>query len=532
VGIKDLQTLASTAVSRRATRQSVSADSLHAVVDGLLALNPDRGTQSKLKKYRKLVERRCANLHAYPQLLSEASDLMAATLDDILDYKPGWLAKKLGVPAQVKSQEDHAVETSADESTAEQPAQEESSAEQALDEPIDAEFQIVPDNPLEAELPPEVKTSQSQKSAHLSDPPIGRAAHLIVGDELKFTTIGEKVTGILAKLLDEAEVEECVQQKFIDAQARIDQGLNWYEFVATLEDVRDIVLQAFSAANDRLINYLTDIDSALLALKQQWSSLLKLETGMLTDQTQLRENLEAAHSGLADSLEHSSDADQLRQQVGRHIADLSLTVTLAQNLESQNQQAQATIEGMESEVNALQEKYRALEEELKKTQKLALTDALTELPNREAYNRKIHEEFKRSQRNGSKLSLAVVDVDHFKAFNDTYGHQVGDRVLKIIAKVLKQNLRQSDFVARFGGEEFVVVLPETSEEDAVTVLDKVREKLASTKFKFKEDPVRLTASTGISEFRAEDTAELAFARADEALYQAKEAGRNCVKKAN
>jgi hypothetical protein len=125
VGIKDLQTLASTAVSRRATRQSVSADSLHAVVDGLLALNPDRGTQSKLKKYRKLVERRCANLHAYPQLLSEASDLMAATLDDILDYKPGWLAKKLGVPAQVKSQEDHAVETSADEATAEQPAQEE-----------------------------------------------------------------------------------------------------------------------------------------------------------------------------------------------------------------------------------------------------------------------------------------------------------------------------------------------------------------------------------------------------------------------
>ena len=154
---------------------------------------------------------------------------------------------------------------------------------------------------------------------------------------------------------------------------------------------------------------------------------------------------------------------------------------------------------------------------------------MTGLPNREAYNQRAYTEMQRFKRYGRPLSLAVCDVDHFKRINDTYGHQAGDKVLKMLAKVLRTRLREVDFIARYGGEEFVILLPETETANALHVLDKIRSGIGNTPFRFKDEPVTITISFGISACLEGEMIEQSFARADQALYDAKKQGRNrCI----
>jgi diguanylate cyclase len=157
---------------------------------------------------------------------------------------------------------------------------------------------------------------------------------------------------------------------------------------------------------------------------------------------------------------------------------------------------------------------------------IALKDPLTGVFNRLAFEERIEEEFQRWNRYGNPLSLLVLDIDHFKQVNDTFGHLAGDKALKAVALRLLQNVREVDIVARYGGEEFVVIMPNTDSEAAYRVAEKLRSVIAGAGFHYRNQPVRITVSCGLAGFREGDTAEDAFRRADDALYGAKQAGRN------
>lgn len=162
---------------------------------------------------------------------------------------------------------------------------------------------------------------------------------------------------------------------------------------------------------------------------------------------------------------------------------------------------------------------------------LATTDPLTRVLNRRALLDRLAAEVDRARRFDSSLSLLMIDIDHFKAINDTAGHLAGDSVLRQLAVLLDDAVRRVDVVARYGGEEFVVILPETQSEGGAIFAERLRERVAMQSFEVGADePVHLTVSVGIASFpsaRVASTDDL-FARADEALYRAKSAGRNQV----
>jgi len=162
---------------------------------------------------------------------------------------------------------------------------------------------------------------------------------------------------------------------------------------------------------------------------------------------------------------------------------------------------------------------------------LAHTDPLTQVLNRRALTVRLASELERARRYDSVITLLMVDLDHFKLINDTYGHLVGDEVLKEVATLLQNEVRSVDVVARYGGEEFVVVLPETSLVGATTFAERVREFVEATPFASAQgEPVRITASIGVSSYPSTTVHSVddLFARADEALYRAKADGRNRV----
>jgi two-component system cell cycle response regulator len=166
-------------------------------------------------------------------------------------------------------------------------------------------------------------------------------------------------------------------------------------------------------------------------------------------------------------------------------------------------------------------------------EQLAQTDPLTQLLNRRALTERITAEMERALRYDSTLALLMIDLDHFKRVNDTYGHLVGDDVLRDVAQLLSETIRGSDIVARYGGEEFLMLLPETDDPGAETFAERIRSAIEEHRFGEAQDhpTLRLTASIGVAMFPAAriESVEDLFARADAALYRAKADGRNRVR---
>jgi diguanylate cyclase (GGDEF)-like protein len=173
----------------------------------------------------------------------------------------------------------------------------------------------------------------------------------------------------------------------------------------------------------------------------------------------------------------------------------------------------------------LDERNELLRAQAATLEELATTDVLTGTFNRRKFNELILAEIERVRRYGHPLSLLVVDIDHFKRTNDAHGHEAGDEVLIVLAGLIRAGIRATDSLARWGGEEFVVLSPEVSVEEAAGLAERLRSAAGTYKYSFVG---RVTASIGVAQHRVGETPDELFARADEALYRAKEGGRDRV----
>ncbi len=183
-------------------------------------------------------------------------------------------------------------------------------------------------------------------------------------------------------------------------------------------------------------------------------------------------------------------------------------------------------ETLESQVA---DRTRDLEKANERLNELAMIDPLTKVWNRRAFSSRIVEELQRSERYEHDVSLAMVDLDRFKEFNDMEGHLFGDEALKKVVNLFQSNLRRTDFLARYGGEEFVILMPETKLVHAKDICERLRQAIEGGVFQGKEKPAYLTVSIGVCAFPKDGkTKDTLIHAADQCLYQAKEAGRNRV----
>ncbi|MCK5092082.1 MAG: diguanylate cyclase, partial [Gammaproteobacteria bacterium] len=158
-------------------------------------------------------------------------------------------------------------------------------------------------------------------------------------------------------------------------------------------------------------------------------------------------------------------------------------------------------------------------------------DVLTGLLNRRAIMEALYKELSRSFRQQQPLCIAMCDIDFFKKINDNYGHMAGDKVLQTLAKLVQENIRETDLLTRYGGEEFVIIMPDTDQKAAMGVAEKLRVETENCAFHYRDTRVDITISCGITEFKDKnkDNPKTIFERADAALYKAKDAGRNrCI----
>ena len=335
-----------------------------------------------------------------------------------------------------------------------------------------------------------------------------------------------EISQVLESLLGAVNGDYLDEEKLTPLVERAKAGLALDALPGFLEQVRDLVRRAWLGANRLFASYLNAVNTELEDITRILGGATEAEADRSQASHSYRRHLAEQCDSLAGQVDEAEDLQELKTQVSSHLGQIRETLSQFHNSETQASPLTEQLQQLVDRVQNMEREAEQNRESLRHHRHKALHDALTQLPNREAYQERLTHEAKRWQRYGNPLTLAICDVDHFKNVNDNFGHTAGDRVLKVISKAIRRRLRDVDFFGRYGGEEFVILMPETRGQEAWQVLDDVRAALADMAFQYRKEPLSVTVSIGVAEFTEGDTAERVFDRADQALYAAKAAGRN------
>ena len=340
----------------------------------------------------------------------------------------------------------------------------------------------------------------------------------------------EIVSRQLLHLLESIEIPA-----MFDGQAQIvKQLLASHQPVTAYEQILDKSIHLLLEIKQHSQSEQQGIDKFLAHITEQLTELGLTVTGASTaakESANIRNKLDQSVSEQMKALQLSSSnatkLEPLKVVINQRLETITKEIQEHNQEEAvQRQKTQQQLDELTLKVKVMESESNDLKLKLKIANTKALRDSLTGLPNRLAYQERLETELARWKRYHAPLSLIIWDIDHFKRINDTFGHKAGDKVLSLIAKQLSANCRETDFISRFGGEEFVMLLPDTGKEPALKLANQLRSFVEQMGFNSNGTEITITISCGITEFVENDTHETAFDRADQALYQAKQQGRN------
>ena len=349
--------------------------------------------------------------------------------------------------------------------------------------------------------------------------------------EPAYSQVAEHVERILIGLLDDLELDESYQEPMADLRKRLIGGLNWYELIPLLHDLAALMLAVNNSGQQAFDRYLEQLNERLDLFQRH---LLAASEGH-ADQAQvaraLDDRLREQVDELSDSVRQAAPGTDLKLTLERRLDDLLGTLDDQQRVHDQREQAMTdALEGMAARVATMEREAQHQREDLELQRQKTLLDPLTGLLNRAGWAEHLSRALGAWQTQRGELWLVMLDLDHFKRINDSYGHLAGDKVLKIVAQQLRRRLRPQDCLARFGGEEFVLVFPEEDVTAALAFARALCSTVSACPFHFKGERVVITASIGLTAFQPGESTDEALRRADAALYRAKAQGRDQVQR--
>lgn len=555
---------------RRETRMNQVSDALTALVGQLQGLPLPSDISRPLKKLAKKLDGGVAQSRELPPLLGELSGLQGRALSALgkpgEEARPGFLQRLFG------SREEDA-QAGAELAPVALPAAEvvplaAGSAEPSRPDDVDAlqplpapaaptaEVAEAPELELEAFGPALIETAEMapaplpRDKAPLPEAAVSVSEPLAEAEPLQaleetfgedgpyalpyaveppYSQVAAHIEQTLIGLLDDLSLPERHKAQALEMRERVARGLNWYELIPVLDDLAVLMLAITDSGQHEFETYLQQLNERLEGFQ---SHLHEASAGHADNSTAAREldsQLREHVDGLQSSVQGAADVDSLKHILENRLEGLLLTMDEHKHERDRREQELAgRLQGLSERVASMEHEALGYREHLEEQRQKALLDPLTGLPNRAAWSEQVEREMLDWQENGGHLAMAILDLDHFKRINDNYGHLAGDKVLKIVADQLRKRLRGRDFIARFGGEEFVLLLPQTTPAVAAQMAEVLRATVEACPFHFKGERVVITTSIGLGAFRSGERSDQVLKRADAALYRAKEQGRNRV----
>lgn len=560
---------------RRETRIEQISTALNALVTQLQALPLPREVSKPLKSFAKQLDSRVAQAREIPLLLGELSHFQGQALAPQLAGaeapKPSLLQRLFGSsevekpatePASAPEPDALTHQAQPHETPAQAVAIEPLNDDQRLIEPASTAAPSAPSlieddiqslSPVEmsplAEPAQDVEEDEHAASGALESVVAIAEAQMILdkdadpldsleidavyalpdAPEPTYSSVAAHIEATLLGLLNDLSLPEHHRPHAEAMRSRLEKGLNWYELLPILDDLAVLMLAVSDSGQHEFETYLKQLNERLESFQ---GNLQAVRAGHAEGQnaaddlhTQLREHV----GELQSSVQDATDLNSLKHILETRLEGLLGTINQHQHeRDAREQEVSAHLQGLAERVAHMEQQAQGYREHLEEQRQKALIDPLTGLPNRAAWCEQLAHEVEQWQLHGNMLLVAMLDLDHFKRINDSYGHLAGDKVLKIIASQLRKNLRPTDFIARFGGEEFVLLMPDTPMSTGLQLAEKMRAAVEACPFHFKGEPVTVTLSMGFAAFKPGDRSDQVLKRADQALYRAKDAGRNTL----
>ncbi|KAA0694184.1 diguanylate cyclase [Halopseudomonas laoshanensis] len=482
----DLERAVLAADAARQERLEKVTSGLHALIRQLQKQPAPEDISKALQQMAKRLDQPIEYASSVPELLSEVVSLQASTLgSELTGTRPAGLWSRLFGNAAVTP-----ISTSSALSAAEQ-------------------SKSLPDDEL---------------APAFSDP-----AGVLAGEEQNYSQVAAHIETILLNLLGELQVLDSQQTRCEQLRERVTKGLNWYELAAAMDELAALVMGAQQSRQADFERYLQQLNSRLAQfqgnIEQAHESYNESREVGRALEGSIREQVEELHV----DVRQATELESLKANVEAQLNALLSNVERSRQLrDDQETLVAGQLDTMVQRIQVMEVEAQTFRNHLEEQRQRAMIDSLTGMANRAGLQKRMEEEFERWQRYGGELLMAVLDVDHFKSINDRFGHLAGDKVLRLIAQQLSRRLRKSDFIGRFGGEEFVLLMPGTTVEQAASALEALRQGIEESPFHFKTERVTITISVGYTAFKRDDTLDEVFGRADRAMYQAKEQGRNRI----
>lgn len=341
--------------------------------------------------------------------------------------------------------------------------------------------------------------------------------------------ISFRVNDSLQQLLNHLAVPQALDVKRDTIKHRLDNQLTNDGLSKVIDELTELVVDAFNVEQNRFKGFLQQLTSQLSDFDVFLKTSTDLRKQAMSESRQLEHGIQDNIAQIKNHLDTSTTIEELSLLIKSNLN------MMGDRIREYRASEQVREKEHEKQIHDLQKKLSDSEQnadEIKNLlsfQKYKINhDSLTGLPNRESYDEHILDSFQRWKRKKKILSLAVCDIDHFKRINDSFGHLAGDKVLKKVSSILRASIREADFIARIGGEEFVIIFEETTSKAARVILEQLRKLIQDCQFYYRDNKVDVTISFGLTSIIENDSLESFFIRADNAMYKAKNAGRNRV----
>ncbi|USV56726.1 GGDEF domain-containing protein [Aeromonas encheleia] len=345
--------------------------------------------------------------------------------------------------------------------------------------------------------------------------PFDVKAHAQIADELQ-------------RLITELDFAGAVGESLADIRRQLLGGITPPLLAEICLQIIELIIEGTREERKSSQAFLSTLNESLSAVHFSFTESLDegraLQNATLLSGQALDRELEAIDHTLA---RHNSPME-LKGAIAGHLDTIRRLQQDRETMASRERHLLTHLSNMEAKLRLMKEETAEYKKRLTIQKHKLFLDSLTQVHNRAALDERLELEYKRWLRYSTPLCLAIIDIDHFKNINDNYGHMAGDKALKVVAKALQSALRDTDFIARFGGEEFVVLLPNINPDKYQKPLENLRQTIKSIPFRFRDARVEITISIGATLFREGDHTTDAFERADKALYSSKNLGRDQV----
>ncbi|NLQ17513.1 GGDEF domain-containing protein [Marinomonas sp. M1K-6] len=338
-----------------------------------------------------------------------------------------------------------------------------------------------------------------------------------------------QVSHTLAGLLNNLSLPSIHDNDIADLKTALSKNDNLQQFPDLLDETINLVMVAVGKNQESLTNYLNQLNKQLASINESITHSDQTQKSLSKSREGLNTKLQQQMKDTSKAVQEASELNSLKSLINERLSTISTTMTAYRSqMKEQEKQSNQSIALLKNKVTRMEKDTTSLRALLQEKLAQAMTDSLTDLPNRTAYQDAILPLCKAMQKAHKPICLVVCDIDHFKKVNDTWGHLAGDKVLRLVPKQIRNMLTKEDLMFRYGGEEFVMVFPDTTLEKAIERAENVRLAVTKTPFNVQGEPVSISVSIGVAELQPQEDPESLFDRADKQLYLAKDGGRNKV----